>query len=171
MAWHSLESADASIFSPESGSAPQLYRFPVRLDVPPERVWESLVSDESIAAWPMGPGLSITLRWTAPRPFGIGTTREVGLPWRAMTVRERFFRWDEGKGYSFYVESANRPGIRRFAEDYAIEPDGTGSRFTWTIAIEPAPRMGFVLGLTRPLNQFAFGRVAAGARRYFAQHP
>ena len=68
-----------------------------------------------------------------------------------MTVRERFFRWDEGdSGYSFYVESANRPGIRRFAEDYEIEPDGTGSRFTWTIAIEPAPRAARVLGLTRP---------------------
>ena len=166
MAWHRLEPADASIFA----SAPQLYRYPVRLDVPPERVWESLASDESIAAWPMGPGLRIKLRWTSPRPFGIGTTREVGLPFGAMTVRERFFRWDEGKGYSFYVESANRPGIRRFAEDYAIEPDGSGCRFTWTIAIEPVPRTAPLMALTRPLNRLSFGRVAAGAKKYFAQY-
>jgi hypothetical protein len=167
MAWHRLEPADASIFD----AAPQLHRFPVRLGVPPERVWESLASDESIAAWPMGPGMGIKLRWTSPRPFGIGSTREVGLPLGAMTVRERFFRWDEGKGYSFYVESANRPGIRRFAEDYAVEADGTGSLFTWTIAIEPAPRAARVLGVTAPVNRIAFGRVAAAAKKYFARHP
>lgn len=169
MSWHRLETADASMFETGPGSAPQLYRFPVRLDATPEQVWTSLASDESISAWPMGPGLGIGLRWTSPRPFGIGTTREVRLPFRAMTVRERFFRWDEGKGYSFYVESANRPGIRRFAENYEIEPDGAGARFTWTIAIEPAPRADFILGLTRPVNQLAFGRVAAGAKRYFAK--
>jgi hypothetical protein len=88
-----------------------------------------------------------------------------------MTVRERFFRWDEGTGYSFYVESANRPGIRRFAEDYTIEPAGSGSLFTWTIAIEPAPRAARVMGLTGPVNRAAFGRTAAAAKRYFAQHP
>lgn len=167
MSWSRLEPADAALFD----DAPQLHRFPVHLDVAPERVWASLASDESIAAWPLGPGMHITLRWTSPRPFGIGTTREVVLPFGAMTVRERFFRWDEGKGYSFYVESANRPGIRRFAEDYVIEPDGTGSLFTWTIAIEPMPRAARIVGLTTPLNRLAFGRTAAAAKRYFAQNP
>ena len=164
MAWHRLEPADASLFTP----APQLHRYSRRPDVPPERVWESLASDESIAAWPMGPGLRIKLRWTSPRPFGIGTTREVGLP-SAMTVRERFFRWDEGKGYSFYVESANRPGIRRFAEDYAIEPATAGSRFTWTIAIEP-PRAAAAHGAHASAQPTLLRPAAAAGRKYFAQH-
>jgi Polyketide cyclase / dehydrase and lipid transport len=164
MRWHRLEPADGSVFE----SAPQLHRFRVRLDVPPEQVWESLASDESIAAWPMGPGLSIKLQWTSPRPFGIGTTREVVLPFGMMTVRERFFRWDEGKGYSFYVEAVNRSGIRRFAEDYVIEPDGAGSVFTWTIAIEPTPALAPLMRATTPVNRFAFGRTAAAAKRFFA---
>src|SRR5690348_9861094 len=87
--WYSLEPADTTTF----GTAPQVYRYPIRLRVPPARVWESLASDESLAAW----GLGVRrLTWTTPRPFGVGTTREVVLPLGSMTVRERFFRWDEG---------------------------------------------------------------------------
>lgn len=165
MSWHRLEPADASFFE----SAPQLHRFSVHLDVPPERVWESLASDESLGAWPMGPGINITLRWTSPRPFGIGTTREVVLPLGTLTIRERFFRWDEGKGYSFYGEQINRPGFRRFAEDYVVESNGTASVFTWTIAIEPTPRLAPVMRVTTPINRLAFGRTAAAAKKYFAQ--
>jgi hypothetical protein len=88
-----------------------------------------------------------------------------------MTVREHFFRWDEGKGYSFYVYETNRPGIKRFAEDYIIEPDGSGSQFTWTIAIEPARRLTPVMKLASPINKQAFGQLARGAKAYFAKNP
>ena len=160
MAWHPLEPVDASFFD----SAPQRHRFDVELPVPPERVWESLASDESLGAWPMGPGLDLGVRWTTPRPFGVGTAREVRLPFGVLTLRERFFRWDEGEGYSFYAEQVNRPGFRRFAEDYVLEPEGTGTRFTWTVAIEPSAR---ALGLAAPVNRVAFGRTAAAAKTYF----
>jgi Polyketide cyclase / dehydrase and lipid transport len=165
--WHRLEPADASVFT----SAPQLYRFTIDVDVAPERVWQSLASDESIAAWPLGAGLSIGLRWTSARPFGVDATREVTLPLGAATVRERFFRWDEGRGYSFYVEQINRPGFRRFAENYVIEPRGTGARLTWTVAIEPDARGARLSAVTGPINRFAFGRTAKAGKKYFAQHP
>jgi len=41
-------------------------------------------------------------------------------------LRESFFRWDEGKGYSFYAEAVNRPGLRRFAEDYLLQTTAAG---------------------------------------------
>jgi len=162
--WHALEPVDASVFS----SAPMLYRFPVRLAVPPARVWESIASDRSLADWGLGVK---SLTWTSPRPFGVGTTREVVLPLSTMTVHEQFFRWDEGKGYSFFVHETNRPGLRFFAENYVIEPDGSGSRFTWTIAIAPTPRAKWPMKLSSPINRFAFGQVARGARKYFAENP
>lgn len=165
--WHRLEPADASFFA----SAPQLHRFLIDVDVSPERVWESLASDESIAAWPLGRGLSVGLRWTSARPFGVDATREVTLPLGLATVRERFFRWDEGRGYSFFAEQINRPGFRRFAEDYAIEPRGTGARLTWIVAIEPDAHGARLGAVTRPLNRLAFGRTAHAGRKYFAQHP
>ena len=100
--WYPLEPMDESFFR----TAPYIYRLPVELNVPPERVWQSLTSDRALADW--GLGLH-RLEWTSPRPFGIGTTREVVLPGRAITVRERFFHWDEGHRKTFYVTEADRP--------------------------------------------------------------
>ena len=132
--WHRLEPADAGIFT-----STYALRYPIRLGVPPARVWESLASDRSVADW----GLGVRrLTWTSPRPFGVGTTREVVLPLGAMSLREHFFRWDEGAGYSFYAVEANRPGLRRFAENYVVEADGAGSLLTWTIADRAAAAAG-----------------------------
>ena len=162
MAWHSLEPVDESFFT----TAPHVYSYPVELNVSPERVWESLVSDGSLADWGMG----IKLRWMSPRPFGVGTTREVVLPLNAMTVRERFFLWEEGKRYAFYVESASRGIIKRFAEDYLVEKTENGSRFTWTIAIEPQPKFRALLA-GGPINRLSFGQTARSAKKYFARNP
>jgi hypothetical protein len=162
--WYQLERPDQSTFT----EASHVYRYPARFAASPERVWESLVSDESVKAW----GLGVQqLRWTSSRPFGVGTTREVTLPLRSMTVREEFFRWDEGKGYSFYVAATNRPGLRSFAENYEIEPDGDGTLFTWTIAIEPKPAFAPVLRLFAPANRMAFGQLVKGGKKYFATYP
>ena len=162
MSWHPLKPADASVFT----EARIVHRFPVRLPVSPDRVWESLSSDRSMWDW----GLGVKrLTWTSPRPFGVGTTREVVLPLGAMTVREEFFRWDEGKGYSFYVAEANRPLVDQFAEDYVIEPDGDGSVFTWTIALEPRRALLPVMRVAAPLNKIAFGQVPRAAKKYFAR--
>ena len=162
MSWHALKPADASAFL----DAPIVYRFPVRLPVRPERVWQSLASDRSMWDWNLGVK---RLTWTSPRPFGVGTTREVVLPFGAMTVREQFFRWDEGKGYSFYVAETDRPLVEQFAEDYVIEPDGDGTLFTWTIALEPKRVLGPVMRLAGPLNKLAFGQVPRAAKKYFAR--
>lgn len=162
--WHPLEPADEAFFT----TAPHLYRYPVDLPVPPERVWESLQSDESLGAWGMGVQ---SLTWQTPRPFGIGTTREVVMPLGVMAVREKFIIWDEGTRYAFYVPEATRPFLRRFAEDYVVEPRGNGSRFTWTIAIEPQPKFKRLVDLGRPLNKLAFGQVARSAKSYFAKNP
>jgi hypothetical protein len=162
MGWHALKPADGSVFA----RAPIVYRFPARLPVPPERVWESLASDRGMWDWDLGVK---RLTWTSPRPFGVGTTREVVLPFAAMTVREQFFRWDEGKGYSFYVAETDRPLINQFAEDYVVEPDGDGSLFTWTIALEPKRALLPALRLAGPLTKLAFAQVPRAARKYFAR--
>ena len=160
--WHALQPADVSFFR----TAPIVHRYPVKLPVPPEQVWESIASDESMKAWK---GLHVPrLTWTSPRPFGVDTTREVVLPLSAMTVRERFFRWDEGKGYSFYVYEANRPVVDRFAEDYVIEPDGDGAILTWTIAFEPKPRLRLITKLLDPVNKRGFAVFPRAAKQYFA---
>jgi hypothetical protein len=133
---------------------------------PPERVWESLASDASLAAW----GLSVKqVNWLSPRPFGVDTTREVVLAGGAPRVRERFIRWDEGRGYSFAVYEASVPVFRHFVEDYVVQADGDGTVFTWTIAIEPKCAFSLPFKVLSPILKVAFGRTASDGKRYFAK--
>ena len=127
---------------------------------PAEDVWAELTADNALAyARVLGGG-----RWTSPRPFGVGTTRTMPVAFGALRVDETFFRWEEGRRKSFYVNHANAPLFRAFAEDYLVEPDGPGRcRFTWTIAVEPnaAGRLG------APLNALLVKSLFADTRRHF----
>jgi Polyketide cyclase / dehydrase and lipid transport len=163
--WYSLEPADAGFFT----TAPHIFRFQKRYPAPPERVWESLTSDASLAAW--GPSVS-SVTWLSDRPFDVGTTREVALAPGVVKVRERFSRWEAGRGYSFSVYEANVPIFRRFAEDYAVSADGAdnqATRFDWTVAIEPKPAFTLPAKALTPILKLAFGRLAADGERYFAR--
>lgn len=157
-----LKSADADFFT----SAPHIFRYNKRFAAPPERVWESLTSDESLAAW----GPSVTrITWLSPRPFGVGSSREVVLFPGLVKVHETFFRWEEGRRYSFAVDHANIPTLQRFAEDYLIEPAGAGqTQFTWIVAIEPKPAFTLPFKALAPVVKATFGRLVSDGERYFA---
>lgn len=159
--WYPLESADATVFD----TAPHVFRYEMRYDASPEVVWTSLACDHSLADW--GPSVQ-EVKWSSPRPFGVGTTREVALTLGLARVREQFFRWDEGRGYSFYVYEANAPLFRRFVEDYAVTPDGSGTRFSWTVAIEPRHALRLPFQLLAPALRAGFGRMATDGQKYFA---
>lgn len=157
--WFALEPADTEFFD----SAPHVFRYEKHYDAGPAQVWESLQSDASLSEW----GSTVTsLTWTSPRPFGVGSTRTVCLG--PAQVHERFFRWDDGSGYSFYVHEANAPLFRRFAEDYRVEPEGTGTKFTWLVAIEPVGAMRLPFRALAPLVKAGFGRMASDGQKYFA---
>jgi len=161
--WYPLESADSTVFD----TAPHVFHYQAHYDAPPDVVWASLASDHSLADW--GPSVH-EVSWTTPRPFGIGTTRDVALPLGVARVRERFFRWDEGSGCSFYVYEANAPLFRRFAEDYVVTADGIGTKFSWTVAIEPRHALRLPFQVLAPAIKAGFGRMAADGRKYFADH-
>jgi uncharacterized protein YndB with AHSA1/START domain len=162
--WYPLEPCDESFFH----TAAHVYRFPVDLPVPPERVWESLVAPNSIADW--GPMVK-SVEWTSPRPFGVGTSRTVVLPGGGMTVHEQYFLWDEGHRHSFFVREANRPLLHRMAEDYVVEARPGGSRLTWTFALEGGPKTRLLLTALSPGNKLLFGKMASSAKGYFAKNP
>jgi hypothetical protein len=159
--WHPLEPADDEFIA----SAPHVFRYQKRFAATPEQVWESLTSDVSLAAW--GPSIR-KVTWTSPRPFGVGTTREVvGLG--GATVRERYFRWDDGSSHAFYAYESKLPIFNRFAEDYVVEPDGAETLFTWTVAIEPKNAFRLPLKVLAPLLKAGFGQIPSGGQRYFAK--
>jgi hypothetical protein len=160
--WYPLEPSDANVLV----SAPHVFRYRAHFAASPDRVWKSLASDESLAAW--GPSLK-SVNWLSPRPFGVDTTREVVLAGGVPRVRERFFRWEEGRGYSFAAYEASIPVFRHFVEDYAVEGDGDGTLFTWTVAIEPKPALALPFKVLSPVLKFAFGRTVADGKKYFAK--
>jgi len=157
-----MDPVDASFFR----DAPVRHEFVADFGVAPAELWQSLASDESVSAW--GPGVE-KIRWTSSRPFGAGTTRDVTLALKSVTVREQFFRWDEGSGYSFFATASNRPGLRRLAEDYVVSETPTGSRLTWTVALEPSRKLARATPALSPLVRVIFGRLVSDAKRYFAR--
>src|ERR1700739_3868915 len=125
-----LEPADDAFLA----SAPKIYRETFEIPRPAQQVWEELVADGTLN-W--GRMLGRGGQWTSPQPYGVGTTRTMKAAFGAIVLHEKFFRWEEGKRYSFYVERANLPLFKRFAEDYTLEETGPSScRLTWIIACE-----------------------------------
>jgi hypothetical protein len=100
---------------------------------PAAKVWDELCADNALH-WCR---ILNDVRWTSPRPFGVGTTREVKALGGANKLREHYFRWEEGRRHSFYVKETTSPLFKALAEDYLVEPKSeTTCRFTWTIAVE-----------------------------------
>ncbi len=121
---------------------------------PTEKVWGDLTSKNPL--WWCRAIKRIT--WTSPPPFGVGTTRSASALGGLNVIRERFFRWEEGRRQSFHATEVSVPGFDRFAEDYVLEPDGERScRFTWTIAYEPKPAARFLAPGNRVILRSLFG--------------
>jgi hypothetical protein len=125
-----LKPCDESFFD----RAPSRYVDSFEIPLPAGEVWGALTVEGSLDWCRMLGGA----KWTSPRPFGVGTTRKMTAVFGALQISEYFFRWEDGRRYSFHAVSMNLPLFRRFAEDYLIEPTSpTSCRFTWTIAAEP----------------------------------
>jgi hypothetical protein len=128
--WFGCQPVDESFFD----IAPMRLRAKFEVPLPAARVWEELTSDDALH-WCR---ILQDVTWTSPRPFGVGTTREVKALKGANMLREHYFLWEEGRRHCFYVTESSGPLFRALAEDYLVEPRGADAcRFTWTIAVEP----------------------------------
>lgn len=152
-----LASADADFVE----HAPCRFVFPMQLAASAEQVWSGLVADRPLS-WVRG----LNISWTSPRPFGVGTTRTAAGGFGAVRLDEVFFRWEEGHRYSFSAVGANVPLLRRFAEDYVVEPAGEGCLFTWTFAIEPRGPRAVAEAVGRAQRPI-YAAMARDTRRHF----
>lgn len=146
--WFNLEKVnDESIFQ----TAPILLSYDMHLDATADEVWAGLVADKPLTWCKMLDG-----HYTSERPFGVGTTREVKAAFGAIQLKERFFIWDEAnRTHAFYVEQANAPAFKRFAELYQVTPTDKGCQFVWKFAMEGRTGLGIPLKLSTPLAKMA----------------
>ena len=151
----SLQPVDDSFFD----SAPARFSHHWSINRPTSEVWAELVGDRPLH-WCHG----LAMKWTSPRPFSIGTTRQ-GVVGGVLKVQEHFFVWEEGRHYAFYATEANLPLFHSVAESYIVEPDGPNRcTFTWKIALAPTT-MGKPGG---PAYALVFNHVFKDTTRYFA---
>ena len=128
MPWFSCTPVDEAFFE----DAPLRLRAGFEIARPAATVWDELCADDALH-WCR---ILQDVRWTSPRPFGVGTTREVKALAGTTMLREHYFRWDEGHRHSFYVAETTSPLFKSLAEDYLVEPCGEDAcRFTWTVAV------------------------------------
>ena len=131
MPWFTCKPVDERFFE----TAPMRLRAGFEIPRPAATVWDELTADTALH-WCR---ILDQVTWTSPRPFGVGTTREVKALHGANLLREHYFRWDEGHRHSFYVTQSSGPLFKALAEDYLVESRGADAcRFTWTIAVQPS---------------------------------
>ncbi|WP_320671936.1 SRPBCC family protein [Patulibacter defluvii] len=141
-------------------SAPKRFQETFAIARPASEVWNDLTKDGTLDWCRALSGLT----WTSPRPFGVGTTRQVKVLRGLLALDERYVVWEEGRRKAFVGVRANLPLIKRIAEDYVVEPDGEGAcRFTWTVAVEPTA-VGRPGG---PLNAAIFASLFKDTRRHY----
>lgn len=131
--WFKTEPVDETFFE----TAPVRLSETFEVNRPAAEVWDELTAEHPLA-WCRIIGAK-GINWTSDPPYGVGTTRTVSALKGANKFREHFFIWEEGRRQAFYVLEASAPLVKRFAEDYVVEPvSDTSCRFTWTIAYEPS---------------------------------
>ncbi len=91
---------------------------------------------EDAEAWPKWAGPIQRVEWTSPKPFGVGTTRNVHMS-GDLVGYEVFIAWERGERMAFCFTHASSSVIVAFAEDYQVTPlpEG-GCRVTWRMAME-----------------------------------
>ncbi|MEV4153257.1 SRPBCC family protein [Nocardia salmonicida] len=139
-------------------SASNRYVHVLDIPAPPSEVWAALIADDALVSWS---GLVTGMRWITPRPFGVGSRRVVTLG-RIAALTERFYRWDDQRRMTFTVDSASIPGLRRFAEDIELVSTATGTRLTWTFAVEGKPALQLLLRSTSAVTERITGSIAKG---------
>ena len=152
---HAVRPVDDSFFE----TAPLVIPVTVELPATPAQVWEALGSDRM---WSWLPVLD-RLRWLTPRPLTQGAVRVLRVA-RLFTIEEHFYRWEDERRATFHVTSASRPVLNALAEDFVLEPTATGTRLTWTMAVDPKlPVPGWLGRLLVPLlapgNKLSIGRI------------
>ncbi|MCX4759405.1 SRPBCC family protein [Streptomyces sp. NBC_01275] len=160
--WYPVEEADDSLFA----SASLYHARSVELPYPAEETWAALTGT-GVSSWTKG---MKRLTWTSPLPFGVGTTREIELG-GDFVLRERFFRWEEGRRKTFTAVEGTKNIFRHLVEDYVVEPTADGSRFSWRWAAELNRPWAYLQG---PLDRLMFAPTGRshidGLSPYMAAH-
>ncbi len=123
----------------------------------------TFASLEDPDAWPQWLDAITKVTWTSPKPYGVGTTRDIDMKLGA--VSEYFYAWEPGTHMAFYFVSGNAPMFAAFAEDYEVTATGDDTcDIVWRYGVELAgpakvlskvASLGFKKGFEKALSSLA----------------
>ncbi|MEP6625138.1 MAG: SRPBCC family protein [Acidimicrobiia bacterium] len=156
-ALHRLRPVDLDFLT----DAPVKFTYEVELPAPVEAVFAAISADPS--TWTWFPGLADG-RYESPAPHGVGTKRAIALEGTA--YRETMLAWDVPGRWAYRVDASTDTTFLALAEDWVMEPRGTGSILQWTFAVEPQPELAELIAGAGEM----IGTVFANAMVSFSDH-
>jgi hypothetical protein len=136
----------------------------------PEQIFEVF---EDAEAWPVWAMPIQKVEWTSPKPFGVGTTRNVHMM-GGLVGYEEFVEWERGKRMAFTFLGASKDATEKFLEDYRVTDLGDGTcKVAWHMAMEVKGFSSHMMFLTRPImrmmNRRMFKKFKAYTEAYAAR--
>ncbi|MFI1471853.1 SRPBCC family protein [Streptomyces wuyuanensis] len=129
-------------------SAPVRHVFTAEVRADPAAVYRALAED--VEGWP---GWFTAI--TSARPTRDGAGREVRL--RGGTrFQETIMSREPGERYAYRIDETNAPGVRAMLEEWRLTPAGSGTRVSWTMAVDGSAPLRLLMGLARPALGRAF---------------
>ncbi|MER8232549.1 SRPBCC family protein [Streptomyces sp. NPDC094049] len=123
-------------------SAPVRLVFSAVLAAPPPAVYRSLaVEVGSLPSWFTAVASAV--------PTGDGAGRTVRLR-GGVRFEETILAAEPDVRYAYRVDVTNAPGVTAMAEEWALRPEGRGTRLRWTMAADGAPPFRLGLRLAGP---------------------
>lgn len=117
-------------------------------------------------AWSRWVDVIKKVEWTSPRPFGVGTTRNVEMP-GGMVAYEEFLAWDEPRHMAFRFNQFTQKFVNAFGEDYQVTDLGNDRcRLVWTVGIDPKGPGALVSLVLKPFLKGNLRSITKDLKKY-----
>lgn len=149
-------------------SAPYLFRSSVNIRCTPQQLFAGFEDADSWPAWAM----PIThVEWTSPKPFGVGTTRNVTMLGNLIGYEE-FLLWKPCTEMAFRFNQVNKDEtLASFGEHYLVtdRQDGTLD-LIWTVGMEPVGPGAWFMKVSQPLVAWGLQWTLGGLKKYMEKN-
>ena len=121
---------------------------------------------EDADAWSEWVSVIEKVEWTSPRPFEVGTTRNVEMP-GGMIAYEEFLAWDAPRHMAFRFNQFSQKFLKAFGEEYKVTDLGNNRcRLVWTVGIEQSGIASLISPLLKPFVTWHLQRISKSLVEY-----
>ena len=149
-------------------NAAYLFRSRVVIRCTPAQLFASFEDADAWPAWAM----PIThVEWTSPKPFGVGTTRNVTMLGNLIGYEE-FLLWEPCTQMAFRFNQVNQQNVlASFGEHYRVTDLGNGTvELVWTVGMEPLGPGAWFMKISKPLVGWGLQLTLNGLKKYMEKH-